>query len=622
MRRVKGASPMPSEPYTSQQVVDICEEMAKRSDFRAWHNKNTERDDIRYRRTPINIPGISEKLEDQRSDAEAHIGLFNNYLDRARLNVSVLAKGDSDADIASAQRVEDIIVAMWQDWIRRRSNALYAADRRATDQQTAYGCGIRHLEFVPDIYEKLFRKQIKNADELKAAIGEGFVGNPLVLSAPDINATYWTDDLSRFCENGKKRLATMRSLAEDDAELLKYLPEAITSETIEENTSDENMVRTYHLETREFIYDVIEAGEPYMVEYRPNLIGRPWYTLTPGNLTSSRQVHEQFQPLVGEIYPIIQKLQIYGTLIASGALQTGRNQYQQVADGRSAQNFLDYMAKPDPAMPVQRIDSTQSKLPDAKPNHHWELMPVPDQTQLNAAYQQAMRELAQYGFPAVLDPSFPADATSGYDRAQEVENASNQLEPPLRNKTDSTYELFMLAADVLAALGLDVTIPVLHRAAGESLKKLHKETAKASDWKDFSLVVTFDAVPESLKFAKLSADRQEMMEKRLSPQTFFERHFENPQEEMERLDRADARAVGVQKAITDFGALLEQLTPGMAQQILAEAQVPLGPEEAESAKPSRPELGSFPGEGAPVVPPDQTQPSQTNPPASEPVSVG
>ena len=614
---------VPSEPYDEHEVRSICETMSLRQDFVAWHDKNTERDDIRYRRTPINIPGIAEKLEDQRSDAEAHIGLYNNYLDRARLNVSVLAKGDGEADTASAQRVEDILYAMWQDWIRRRSNALYAADRRATDQQTAYGCGIRHMEFVPDIYEKLFRKQIKNAAELKAAIGKGFVGNPFVLSSPDINATFWDDDLSRVCEKGEKRLAAMRDLAEGDEELLRYLPEAIVSETMEEGISPENTVKTYHLETRLFIYDAIEAGdEPYMVEYRPNLIGRPWYTFTPGNLTSSRLVHEQFQPLVGEIYPIIQKLQIYGTLIASGALQTGRNQYQQVEVGRSAQNYLDYLAKPDPAMPVIRVDSTQGKLPEPKPGHRWEVMPVPDQKQLIVAYQQAMSELAKYGFPAVLDPSFPADATSGYDRAQEVENASNQLEPPLRNKTDATYELFMLAADVLAALGVDVTIPVLHRAAGESLKKLYRETAKAADWKDFSLVVTFDAVPASLKFAQLSADRQELMEGRMSEQTFFEKHFENPSEEMARIAQGQARAVGVQKAITDFGAMLEQLAPGMAQQVLAEANVPLGQQEMEQARPARPELGSFPGEGSPTIPPVQTQPSQPGPAAQEPVSVG
>ena len=86
------------------------------------------------------------------------------------------------------------------------------------------------------------------------------------------------------------------------------------------------------------------------------------------------------------------KLQIDGTLLSSGALQTGRIGYQEVAIGAAAVTAIDYLTMPDAdrkTVEFSMIDNPRQP----RDGYHWVPIPVPDQTVLLQMYQDAKLEV-------------------------------------------------------------------------------------------------------------------------------------------------------------------------------------------------------------------------------------
>ena len=610
---------MPSEPYEAEDAIKVGERLKTR-DFEDWAEVNRNRDDMRYRRKGIDIPGIPEKMEDRRPDVEHQAERFNNYIDGAKLRLKATAKSDSSTDVSSAQKAENALYYYAYDFSSQRSNLAYAADRRATDQTTTKGCGIRHLAFAPDWRRKLVGKRIKTVAKLLEAfeLGEGgFTSSPFVLECPDLEATYWNRDLSVFAEIGVRELSAVEAL--NDKGVGEYLKQYgnLVSETIDEHGKPtENTVKTYHLETAEYIYDVIDVSDgthAHMLEYRPNPAGRPWYTLTAGNLTSSRNVGEAFQPLLASVYPLVDKLQIFGTLLSSGALQTGRIGYQEVAIGASAVTAIDYLTMPDAerkTVEFSMIDNPRQP----RDGYHWVPIPVPDQTVLLQMYQDAKLEVQEKGFPPILDPSAVLKAESGYDRNQQTEAATLYLTPPLTNKAASLRELLLLIADISRQMPVPVTLPVIDRAGGQSLRVLRHDTIKPEEWVEIDLQVSYNSIPLGAQSVQREMESRAVAEGVMSRQTQMANMWDDPIAEDNRINSDMTTAAVKEKVVTDIQALLELQSGAIKEQVLAEEEVPLSDEEiretlgeGEGRRDQRPVDFSQPGLGAPAVPPVQNQ---------------
>lgn len=602
--------------------------MRDQQDFQDWLIVNQNRDDLRFRRRQVDIPGIPEKLEDLRSDIEHQIERFNNYMDGANRKIRVTARDNTDKALVAAQKVENGFYAMMDDFASQRSNIAISAYRRAIDQTTAKGVGIRHLAFAQEWRTKLFGKRLKGADDILKALDlgpEGFRSNPYVIEAPDVEAVFWEPDQSMFAEVGVKKISALRDLGDEDiAEYLNTYPEGITSETMDRR-SRYNLVlpgphvRTFHLETNEYIYDVIDAsaGEGgFMVEYRENLAGRPLYVLTPGNLTSSRNVGEAFQPLVASVYPLAQRLGILGTLLNSSALHTGRYGHQLVAIGAQAISALDLMVMPEKERPTVEVNLTDEQIAHPPEGFKYELIPVPDQSILLQMYNDTKLEVQEKGFPPILDPSAVLKAESGYDRNQQTEAASLYLDPPLKNLASGDKELLLLIADISARLPVPIRLPVIDRAGSGDLRVMQQDIIEPDDWRDVDVQVVYQSVPLGAQSVQQEMDSRSVSEGVMSRETRMNRMYDDASAEEDRINSDRVRAVVAEKVTKDIATVLEQQAPAILEEELALAEVPLTVEEIGETlqtgdRRQRP-VGnnSQGGTGAPVVPPVQSQNGQ------------
>ncbi len=595
------------------------------------------RDDIRFRRGLIDIPGIPELLEDRRSDIGHQAARFVNYIGGANEDVSVSARDDTPAAKEAAQRVENGFFFMVKDFSSQRSNVVYAADRRADDQQVTKGVGIRHLAFAQEWRSKLFGKQLGSTGGILDALEldeDGFTSNPFVIECPDVEATFWEPDFSIVCEMGVKLISALEALNEEEIGdyLLKY-PEGIVSETIQEFDKPNNSVRTFHLETPEFIYDVIDASngeDGMMLEYRVNAAGRPWYTFTPGNLTSSRNVGEAFEPLLNAIYPLVQKAQIYGTLLGSSAMRTGRFGHQLVAIGAQAISAIDFLSMPTKDRPTVETNLTDEQIAHPPEGFEYKILPVPDQSTLMEMYRDTKQEIQEKGFPPILDPSAVLKAESGYDRNQMGEAATLYLDPPLANKAGAIKELLLLIADVMIGLnesvkdilpnGVSMSLPVLDRAGGGDLKVLRRDTIKGDDWRDIDLRVIFKSIPLAAQATQQEMDSRSEAEGVMSRETRMKRMWDDPEAEEDRINQGRVQAIVAEKNVKDIAALIDKQSPAIQERVLAEEGVLLSDEELAASAEGLPERqrpaggagggGVIPNVGAPGTPPIQSESGQ------------
>lgn len=611
---------MPQEPFSADDVIKVCERLKNQQDFRAWETTNHWRDARRYLRIGVSIPGIPELLEDRRSDIEHQIERFDNYIDGADFSVSVAARDKSQAAVEAAQKMENAFYYIISEFASQRTNMTYAADRRAIDQQVSKGAGIRRLDFAPKIRKALFGQQITDAADLAkilASVEEEFKRNPFVIECPDLEATFWNQDHSVFAEVGEKEVTALSELSGSAEEYIQKYKGGFTSETMKEHEKSEHVIKTYHLETESFIYDVIDASdgtEPHMMEHRPNIAGRPWYTITPGNLTSSRHVGEAYQPLVASVYVLCERLAILGTLLNSSALQTGRIGYQLVRVG-SVPN-IGYMELFDPEFDMKQVefDLTSDKMQNPPDGFEYKPIPVPDQSTLRDVYNDTKLELEQKGYPPILDPSAVLKAESGYDRNQQMEAATMYMEPPLRNRASSTRELMILIATVARQLPVTIELPVLDRAKGRDMKVVSRVSLVQDDWRDADISIGYKSTPLGAQSVMEEMHSRRMQLGLESRQTFMGVLHDDPLDEQGRIDQDAMRDIAKKRAFTDIETWLDTLATPVFEQELAEQGIPLTPVEIQETlqgqvsgpRDRRPAGFSVPGTGSPTQPPAQT----------------
>lgn len=632
---------MTIEPFDAETVVRICESLKDEPGFQQWRTRTRTRERLRFREERVQIEGIAQQLEDLSPAANEHGDRYNNRLDAAPINIRVFAR---DAEhVGQAENVENFFYALYHDLTRRSTSHFYGTDRRSIDQQTFYGLGILHLDFADNVKRKLFKKQPQNTAELLKLLPEvRFIKNPFVLECPDLSATFWEPDFSVVCEVGEVTISHVLTAYED----LEFSQtdgwEWVTSETMAEDdfsatTSNSNVSRSsyqeswdetakrYHLETERYIYDIIkadledQAGKPFVLSLRPNSAGRPWYAFAAGRLTSSRNPEKTFEPLIEGVYPTVQQLNIMQTLVQSGALLTGRNAFQEVKVGTRQQDIVAILETPAEQRPKIVFDPSQAIIDNPRDGYEWKAMPVPDQSQLILALQNKKQDLDEYGFPKTLDPNRPVEAKSGYDRAQQREGAATHLTPPLRNRAHQWRELFMLSADIIGDLKRPVEMPMLERAQGGDSRVMELTKIKASDFDEFDFTVEFSSVSSSEQFALDEANARKLEQGLISKQRVMEEMYPDAAAEQERVDLEVVAEAAKEKAHADAMALIAEFAPNIAQEEAAAANLALpvppagGPEEPGGVRNARPPGGALPGLGAPVVPPEQTQPGQIAP---------
>ena len=625
----EGAVSIPQEPFTAEEVIAVCERLKQRQDFTTWESTNENRDARRYRRWGIDIPGIPEKMEDRRPDIQYQITSFVNHFDSANLKIRVNAREDSDKAIESAQKVKNAFYFIGDDFSSQRPSQLYAGHRRAMDLQVAKGCGPRHLDFSKEIRAALFNQKLDDAAGLNrvlSGVEEAFKRNPWVIECPDLEALRWDPDLSTVAEVGEKQISALKEVS--DLELREYLLRypGFVSETMQENAKVEDVARTYHLETSEFIYDVIDASgsrgqawghEAHMLEFRPNLLGRPWYTLTPGNFTGSRNVGEAYEPLIAVVYPLVERLSVLNTLLNSAALQTGRIGYQEVAIGANAISAVDFMHLPDADRKTDEFSFVEFGRRNPRDGFEWKPMPVPDLSVLLEMSRSTQDEVERKGFPPVLDPSAILKAESGYDRNQISSAAAHRLDPPLRNMAASVKQHFIDIAEISSGLPISIQLPVVDIAGGHDLRIVDMATLDPDDWRDIQLQVSYESIDLGAESVRQEMNLRLFEAGFMSRQTLMKSIYDDDQEEENRINSDRVTGVVAARVTKDIEGVISGAAPQVLAEELANAGVPLSEaemdqallesQEQEQSNGSRPAGNSFPGTGAPAVPPVQQQ---------------
>jgi hypothetical protein len=585
----------------------------------------------------VNIAGVSELLEMRTPWLSANRDRYSNRLDAAKERVLVVAKNDSPAARTAAQKVENFFYRLFHDFARRRTAAVYAPDRRAIGYQVSRGCGIRHLDWAPDLRSKLLGAGAKTIKELRIAVAkavkDGFDGNPFVLHAPDPLSVYWDKDFSTVCQVGPVQVSALLAYYDD----LRFGPggfsralkgEDITSDVMGE--AAENIwgatVIQYHLETKQYIYDVLQyvhenEQENFMVEVLPNPAGRPRYTFCAGQLTEEEEPHLQFKPLIGDLYPPAQLVNITGTLIQSGALSGGRPMYQLVDAGGNADDWASILQRPVNERPVIEYGPTSQTLTNPPTGKEWKPVPVPDQTQVIAAHQQNMLDMKELGFPLPIASQGGGSASSGYQEAIQRQGSVDFLEPPLANLASAWRELFLIAADTLKNAKIPVTILTVRRAEGEDPSVQQKITVIPDDFADFDLEVRMESITETGTFARRESDQRllDAEPSLISRRKVMEREHDDPEREEQRIaDEGMAEkmnALAEQLALRDIAARIPQLK----EQVAVEEGVPQAAQPQGDSRPQRPPGGaSSQGLGRPNVQPVQVQPGQV----AEPTLAG
>lgn len=572
----------------------------------------------------MSIPGIPELLEDRRPEIQYQSKLFNNFIEGANQKIRTIARDESDAAKKSAQLVENTLYYMQDDFENETGGIEHEAIPNSIDQATSKGIGILHLEFAQDWANLLVGKKIDSAEELLAAFNlgeEGFTKNPFVLTSPDVNATAWPADKSRVSELGEKQASALFELGNEDIDeyLAKY---GFTSDMMEESVKTDHMVKTYHLETREYIYDVIDASSDkngMRLGYRKNVAGRPWYAFIPGTRTSSRNIHERYLPLIEAIYSLTQRLSIISTLKNSAAMSTGRIGYQEVAIGANAISAIDYLSLPSAEQKTAEYSFVGDKPENPRDGFEWKAMPVPDMTILMNTEQEIKDDIQRMGFAAALNPGSVLKAESGHDRNQQTEVAVADLETTLRNRGRAYKKLYVIIAQIARNLPVPINILLLDRSAGKNMKAKGRGTIEPEDWVNVDLFVTFENISLGAQSVANEMDEQAFTAGHISEETLMAKRYDDPIDEMNRIRSGRVAQAAEQKAMADITALLEMQAPTISEEILADKEVPLStPEIAETLerRNERPAGMSVPGTGAPAQPPPQTQPGQTAPAAS------
>ena len=449
------------------------------------------------------------------------------------------------------------------------------------------GAGFLGLRFKPNVRKLLSAAEFTDVpslvDAARAAFSGGFSENPFLVECPSLETVFFEPDLSVVCEAGQRSISQTLSIYDG----LSYSETAgfhwITSDTIPEfDFSWDRMVTYYHLETAEFIYDLIERlpGEtPHLLERRPNVAGRPWYTITPGHINNEPSPDKRFQPLIAAVYPTVQIMNVTRTLLQSGALNTGRPMYQEVAERGSASTLPEIMAQPMEQRPVILFDPSQKVLDRPRRGYRYDVVPAPSMEWVISAYQESKKDLQDWGFPISLSPqaSTSGDAASGVQAMQEMEVAAHYLNPALTNVARSLSELLILLGDVIKGLELPVTIPMRRRAEGGDRRVRETVTVSPADFQEQDLEVRLESVPASAKIAIKEDERRDLQLGLMSKRTWMMRRYDDYLAEQKRIQIDKAYAFADEKALETVQQFIQAQSGAIAAQVAAEQNIPLPP---------------------------------------------
>lgn len=493
------------------------------------------------------------------------------------------------------------------------------------DRQSWAGNGIRHFDLSPRVLQKMGGGDDFKAD-LKKAVGEGFQGNPFIMSAPEVRATYYDPDFSTVAVIGEQKVTSLLAAYED----LKFSPDrgffrGDVQEEMFENWTE--VAKVYHLETEEFVYDVTEYTPPagskqqFMLDMRPNGAGRPRYTFAAGHLTSAREPHRMFRPLIHAMYPTAQHKNLIRTLMASGAMMTGRPMLQEVKVGTAADESLSFLTEGSSQhRRTITIDLGDGKLPQPRPGYEWRPLAIPVAEHVALEYQQLLLEEQMFGYPAALRPDAPLQATSGYDRARIMEAATDVLGPPLNHRASAWHEGFWIMFEQLKWLGLPITF--VERGFAQKDMKRREWVVKPDYFEDIDIVVSFESVPATVKEAMKEGMRQDVREGYTARSTYMGSIHDDPVAERERVAMDQVGLAAEQLAAQDAIEMMRSLRGDEAVALAAEFGIPLPNPSADGrpggVKPEEP----IPGGGSPIREVPQPQPAGSADPGLGTESIG
>ncbi len=618
LKAALGATFRLPEPFEADELIRLVGSLERNTEFKEWHETYLpNRRKVRWREEPVNIAGISEKLEYKTPGVAANADRYRNRLRGADLNIIVAAKALEEKE--AAQRVENFFYLLYDD-LRAESDL----DDEALDFQAADGVGIRNLDWSDDVLDKLFSKT-RNIDDIvervKAAFSEGFDGNPFKLRVPNPDGVYFHRDQSMVAEIGPVFVSELRLAYEgrlDGDEGVEF--DEIVSDVVEREAGLEQQERTaqfYHIETKEYVYEAIsnaDHSKSLLLRVYPNPVGEPRYTFAVGHRTSGTQPWKKFRPLIDDLYPTAQRMNITGTLLLTAALQSGRPTYQQVKVGSQADDFMSILSRPAEDQNIVSIDTSKGEfLDDPKPGYEWKQVPPPDVSVVRDAHEQMRIDFEEYGFPRALSPSPDVSGSSGYHEAKMMEGAQDFLEPALENVARAWRKLFLQAANAIKKLDVPVTIRAVPRAEGKDRRVQEQVTIKPEDFKDIRIRVEFKSMPAGAQFVADEANRRDVELGFMSETTYMETKYDDPERERKQVALDKMRRAAEEQAMGIALAYLEQEAQKKLQAVLGQAQVPVTMDEP--ADPARPASGAAPAVGAPPVPPPQTQNGETPPPA-------
>lgn len=628
--------PLP-EPLDAPQVKSLADRIWNAQGWRNMRAKNITRHNIRHRLLGTDIKGISQKLEDLSPAANVHGTRYVNRIVGSDDSVECASRSADDAAVDAAGRTEDYHSFTLTRLRKQRTAGILAPLRRSVDDATFYAVGWIRSGFSPAVKEKIFGDgKPKDTEELirrlEAAYEEGFDEDPFLDEVPATETVAAEPDLSIIVERGKRTVSQMLRLYQDED--LGYSDEVgfewLTSETRPEYNSswDVQEVNYYHVETANWIYDLVDTplGEkPFLLECIPNPIGRPWYAMVPGHITNEPDISERFLPLIADVYPIVHTINVLQTLLASGALNTGRPMYQEVQNGRSAMTMAELITQPVEQRPVIEFDPSESVLKKPRAGYHWDVVPVPDMGWVLQALDAANRKLTEFGFPVSLSPqtSTEGSAESAAQGMQQIEVSVHYITPALTNVALALQELMAIHADVLQEIGMPVTIPVARQGGDPKVREM--VTIKPSDFKGVETAVKLEAIPASALLAIMSFDLELVQAKMMSKRDFFEKHYQNWKKALKNVTLDEAKAIGQSEMLKLLQQFIQNQGPAIFAQAAAEQNIPLdipglanqsgGPAPAEDFRMNRPPA-PVAGQGVSPTPVDQN-PAQSAGAATE-----
>lgn len=579
---------MPAEPYTAEQVKKIAKELQEQPGFADRDREMRDRRNLRYRRKHVNHPRIKESLEVLSPIINRDIQRYVRRMDAARMTLDVTAKVTGEEE--KANKIKQYCRRSYVDIDR---GVLFTPSLRYGDRQAGDGVGWGRLRLDPRFVEE--RLRFTKSGTLEGFSGEkGIIGIPFILETPDPIAVYYRPDRSEVAEVGYLSEGGVRPLGDT------------TGET-EARGAWAKVWQVIRLEAEKFVYDLtfkgsVDQARDELFIVQENIFGKAGYVPFGGLVTGSAMPLEAFQPLVVDLYPLVEQKNLLDTMQNNAADLTGAPMVY-LRKGATGLRAEDYML----------VTAPQAERPEFKMDTGTGVMEVPEGYEpvafsvsagidLLRAKEMNAADMADVGFPTILGAPQDVSARSGYDRARMEESVGYELSVPLGNRARAWRELFILQAEALKKLDVKVTIRAVHqdgernffdpavaRGPGEEV------TIEPDDFVDIDLEVGFSSETAASRIAR-SEEGIRLVEAGVKSETEFleeDRRVEDV-ERAKRLRDRDQLRTRARVVVIEDG--IPELLAGVMETALAERR-------GRRKRPRPPTGAAEPGLGATLAQP-------------------